>query len=160
MQLGNRGLHRSKQICVIQAVYQMGNDFGVGLADKNIALGFEHGAQFVVVFNDAVVHQCNTSWTLLRVRPRAMTEVRVCIAYRWNTMGCPARMCNSQVTGKTIAGADLLDQLSHPRRAACATKSIVFCIGSLDIHRDATGVIATVLQALKPLDQNRNDIAC
>ena len=52
-------LHGVKQITVVQLVHQMGDHLGVGLALEHIAPGLQPGAQFVMVFNDAVVHQRN-----------------------------------------------------------------------------------------------------
>ena len=61
MQLLHRQLHGLEQVAFglrfINAVDQVDDDFGVGLAVEHIALGLELGAQFVVVFDDAVVHQ-------------------------------------------------------------------------------------------------------
>jgi hypothetical protein len=38
------------------AVHEMGDDFGIGLAVEDVALGLQLGAQFLVVLDDAVVH--------------------------------------------------------------------------------------------------------
>jgi hypothetical protein len=43
-------------------VNQVGNDFGVGLAQEHIALGLQFTAQFFVVLDDAVVNQGNAAW--------------------------------------------------------------------------------------------------
>jgi hypothetical protein len=50
-------LHGVEQVAVVQAVDQVGDHLGVGLAGEHVALGLQFGAQFVVVFDDAVVHQ-------------------------------------------------------------------------------------------------------
>src|SRR5690606_16738287 len=52
-------LHSIEQIVVVQVVDQVGNHFSVGLAFKHITLLLQLGAQLVVVFNNAVVHQGN-----------------------------------------------------------------------------------------------------
>jgi hypothetical protein len=57
VQLANGGFDGIKNVAFVHAVHQVGDDFGVGLAQKHIALGLQGGAQFVVVFDDAVVHQ-------------------------------------------------------------------------------------------------------
>ena len=46
-----------KQITVVHTVHPMRDHFSVGLTGEHIAFGLQLGAQFVVVFNDAVVHQ-------------------------------------------------------------------------------------------------------
>ena len=98
MQLGYGSLHGFEQVGVIQTVHQVGNDLGIGLADKHIALGLERSTQFVVVFDDAVVHQRNTPWPLVRVSARAMAKVGVRIADRWHTVRGPARVGNAQIS--------------------------------------------------------------
>ena len=50
-------LHGLEQIAVVQVVDQMRDHFGVGLAFEDIAGGGQFGAQLVMVFDDAVVHQ-------------------------------------------------------------------------------------------------------
>lgn len=65
MQLVDSRLHRFQQIVSVQAVNQMGNYLGICLTDKYIALGLEFSTQFVMVFNDAVVHQGNAARPLV-----------------------------------------------------------------------------------------------
>ena len=50
-------LHRLEQIAFVQAVDQVGDDLGVGLARERIVLRAQAGAQFVVVLDDPVVDQ-------------------------------------------------------------------------------------------------------
>ena len=50
-----------EQVTVVEMVDEVGDDFGVGLRDKGIALGLQLGAQLVVVFDDAVVNQADSS---------------------------------------------------------------------------------------------------
>ena len=59
MQLLDRLHHRTKQIARIKRVNQMHHHFGVGLTVKLIALVLQRWTQIVVVFNDAVVNNCN-----------------------------------------------------------------------------------------------------
>ena len=73
----------------------MHHHFGVGLADKHIALAVQCVSQFFMVFNDAIVNQCNARDCLGDERARTMAEVRVSVVYRWRTVGCPARMGNA-----------------------------------------------------------------
>ncbi|OIQ63575.1 hypothetical protein GALL_548840 [mine drainage metagenome] len=68
----------------------MGNDFGVGLALKNIPFGLQGSTQFVVIFNDAVVHQCNAPGAAGGLRAGTMTEVWVGVVHGRGTVGRPA----------------------------------------------------------------------
>ena len=44
LQRYQRGFDGLKQVAVVQAVHQMGNDLGVGLALKDVTLGLQGGA--------------------------------------------------------------------------------------------------------------------
>ena len=50
-------LHGLEQVAVVHVLDQVGDDFGIGLALEHITEGSQFGAQFVVVFDDAVMHQ-------------------------------------------------------------------------------------------------------
>ncbi len=80
----------------------MGDHLGVGLAAKDVALGLQGGTQFVVVFNDAVVHQGNSPRALRgiisRIDARAVTEMRMGVVYRWRAMRGPAGMRDARAT--------------------------------------------------------------
>jgi hypothetical protein len=52
-------LHGLEQVAAVHMVDQMSDDFGVGLAFENIAGACQLGAQFIMVFNDAVMYQGN-----------------------------------------------------------------------------------------------------
>lgn len=54
-QLRNSCLHGSQQIARVQAVNQVGYDFGIGLAGEDVALRLQGGAQRLMVLDDAVV---------------------------------------------------------------------------------------------------------
>ena len=93
-------------------VYQMSNHLGIGLAVKDITGGLQHGTQFIMVFNDAVVHQCNSG--LATVHPR---KVGVGIVGHGRPVRGPARVSNTRQTIKGIL-RDLLRELCHTCRAA------------------------------------------
>src|SRR2546427_5606969 len=46
------GLHGLEQITAVEAVHQVGDDLGIGLAGEDIALGLQLGAQGFVVFDE------------------------------------------------------------------------------------------------------------
>ena len=58
-----------------------------------------------------------------------------------------------------MLGLDLLHQLRHPGRRTGPLQTQAQAIGILRLYCHTTGVIATVLQTLEALNQNRNDIA-
>ena len=160
MQLGARCLDGFKQIAVIEAVYQVANHLRVGLAGKDIALGFELRTQGFVVFNDAVVHQRHTGWlAAVNGLAGAIAEVGVGIAHGRLAMGGPAGVGN---TGQALQvfGRDLFQQLGHTSRAACTLQALAdgaACHHAM--HGHATGVIAAVFQSLQTLHQQGNDVA-
>ncbi len=135
----------------------MRDDLGVGLALKNIAARLERGAQFVVVFDDAVVHQ--------RHPPRriggstcAVAEMRVCVVYHRRAVRGPAGVGNAG-SALHVPAADLLHQLGDSRRAARALQAPALRAQAAGVHRHAAGVITPVLQPLQTLDQHRDEIA-
>ena len=148
---------RIKQVAVVQTVDQVRDDLGVGLALKNIAARLERSAQFVMVFDDAVVHQ--------RHPPRriggsacAVAEMRVCVVHHRRAVRGPARVGNARAALHGPA-ADLLHQLGNTRRAARALQATALRAQATGMHRHAARVIAPVLQPLKPLHEDRDDIA-
>ena len=141
-QLQNRPLHSRQQVTRIQKVHQMGDDFGVRLAFKGIALQLQLLAQVFKVFNDAVVHQGQTF----------VAEMRVGVVHRGRAMRGPAGVRNA---GGALDGTlrDLLGQLGDARGAAGAAQHAV-CM-----DRNTARVVAAVLQTLQTLHQHRNNIA-
>ena len=94
VQLRQRGLDGVKQVALVQAVHQVGDHFGVGLAVKDIAFGLQTGAQFIVVFDDAVMDQRNTA--LARAGAFAVAEMGVGVVHHRSAMGGPAGVCDAR----------------------------------------------------------------
>jgi hypothetical protein len=124
MQLNDGCFDGLKQIAVVEAIHQVGNDLGVGLAQKLVALGLQRGAQLVVVFDDAVVHQRHTAHLIRHiacVHTRASTctvaEVWMGVVHRRRTVRGPTCVCNA-CAAFDVVGLDLIHQLRHARRAA------------------------------------------
>mmetsp|Transcript_59261 Transcript_59261/g.139848 ORF Transcript_59261/g.139848 Transcript_59261/m.139848 type:complete len:517 (-) Transcript_59261:3941-5491(-) len=144
-------LHGIQQVAAVEVVDQVGDDLGVGLAGEHIAAGLEFGAQFVVVLDDAVVHQGDAAHAgLAGTRPGR--EMRVGVVHRRRAVRGPAGV------GDAGAGADavLLGlglQLGHAGGAARPAQAAIL------MHGDAAGVISAVLQPLQAFDQDGNDIA-
>ena len=159
VQLGDSRLERFEQVAVVEAVDQVGNDFGVGLAHEHIALGLQAGAQRFVVFNDAVVHQRHARRLAGQRLARAEAEMRVGVAHRRLAMGGPAGVGDARETLQ-VFGLHLLEQFGHARSAARALQPGAARAGRIQrMHGDAAGVVAAVLEALQALHQYGNDIA-
>ena len=110
----DRLLHGLEQVAGIQMVDQMRDHFGIGLALEHIAERGEFGAQLVVIFDDAVVHQRNPLARKMRVR----------IVRGGRAMRGPAGVRDAGEAGQ--AGLrNLLFQLGHARGAARASQLAV-----------------------------------
>ena len=151
MQLGDGGLHRLEQVTFVQAVHQVGNDFGVGLAGKHIATGLQAGAQFVVVFDDAVVNQGDATCAVRWRGARAMTEMRVGVVHRRRAVRGPTRVGDARGADQAV-GRHLLHQFRHPLGAARALEA-----ARVDGH--AARVIAAVFEPLQALHEDGDDVA-
>lgn len=139
----HRALQRAEEIARIgqMVMDQMRNDFGVGLRLEGVAERAQLFALFLVVFDDAVVHQRH-----------AGTDVRMRIGFGDAAMGGPAGMADAQGRAKLL-GLRRLCHFRHPASAAHAAY-----LRAVQ-HRDAGGIIAPVLQTLEPFDEDRNHVA-
>ena len=83
----------------------MRDHFRIGLAAEHIAFGLQFGTQFVVVFNDAVVHQSHPARLAIQAVQiaGARAEMGVRIVYRWGTMRCPTGVCNARSAFQMIS---------------------------------------------------------
>ncbi|MPM84771.1 hypothetical protein SDC9_131847 [bioreactor metagenome] len=161
MQASRRGLHGLEKIAVVEAVHQVSNDLGVGLAGKYIALGLQLGTQGFVVLDDAVVHQGHACRRIGIGHGRdagTMAEVGMGIAHRRLAVSGPAGMGNAGETFHML-GLDLLHQLGHAGCRARTLQTQAQAAGIRCLYSHTTGVITTILQPLQTLDQNRNNIA-
>ena len=154
------GLHGGQQVARVQAVDQVDDGFGVRLAGKAVARGLQPGAQLLVVFDDAVVHQGDAALAILRphlcaVRPHA--EVRVRVVHRGRAMRGPAGVGNAGVALQAL-GLALAGQVGHAGNAAHAAQAACR-IRRRGLHGHAAGVVATVFQPLQALHQHGNDVA-
>jgi hypothetical protein len=118
VQLQHRGLHGLEQVAVVEAVDQVGDDLGVGLALEHVALGFERGAQRLVVFDDAVVHQRDAAGArALRIGAGAVAEMRVGVVHRRRAVRGPARVGDA---GQAFDLSSRTCVTSRPRAKWCA----------------------------------------
>ena len=150
-------LHGQAQIAPIQAVDQVGDDLGVGLAVKRITQGLQFGAQFVVVFDDAVVHQGHAARGVHIGRSWTGTEVGVRVAHRRCPMGGPAGVGDAGGAGDVI-GLDLGHQLGHAIGAARAPQATTLTGQAVVVHGNPARVIASVFESLQALNQDAHDV--
>ncbi|MNQ41791.1 hypothetical protein D3C85_554780 [compost metagenome] len=125
----------------------MRDDFGVGLAFKDVAHGLQFGAQFVVVFDDAVVDQRNARLVVAQMRKMRMGVVR-----GGHAVGGPTGVGDARETLDLVL-CHLISQLGHALRAARAAQMAV------GIHGDAARVVAAIFQPLQTFNQDRGDVA-
>ncbi len=155
----HRRLHRRQQVTVVQAVDQVDDGFGVGLAAEVVAARQQLGAQRFMVFDDAVVHQGDAAGPLgAVVGVRAHAEVRVRVGHRRRAMRGPAGVGDA---GQALQpfGFALRRQVGHARDAAGAPQRTGRRAQAGTVHRHAAGVVATVFQPLQALHQDGNDVA-
>ena len=152
-QVGAGGLHGFKQIALVEAVDEVDDDFGVGLAGEAVAPGLKASAQLFMVFDDAVVHQRDAALGViacLRERPHA--EVRMGVVNGGCAVCGPARVRDAgaavQVFGLRLAG-----QIGHARDAAHPRQP------APGMHGHAAGVVPPVFQPLQALYQQAHDVA-
>ena len=124
---------------------QVGDHFRIRLALEDVTQGRQFGAQFVVVFDDAVVHQRHAGVFFRR------GKVRVGIERDRGAMRGPARVGDARKTAQAFF-ADLLFQLGHARGGARTLQPAVGMQG------DAAGIVAAVFQALQAFEQDGSDI--
>ncbi len=156
VQARQRGAHRGQQVALVERIDQVRDHLGVGLAGKHIALRLQLGAQCLVVFDDAVVHQrhprrAQCGLVTRDVAARAVAEVRVRVVQRRRPVRGPARVRNAGV-GTQAVGLHLGLQLGHPRRAAAALQT------RAALQRQPAGVVAPVFEPLQTLHQHGNDV--
>ena len=162
VQLGHSGLHRFKQVALVEAVYQVGDDLGIRLAHKHIATGLQGGAQFFVVFDDAVVHQRHTAWLAGGIA-RAMAEMRVGVVHGRCTVRGPAGVGDAGGAVQVLGG-HLFQQFGHAGGAAGALqaalgRAVARRIKAGGVHCHTARVIAAVFEPLQALHKDGNDVA-
>jgi hypothetical protein len=140
LQPRRRAAHRVEQIPVMQAVHQVRDHLGVGLALEAVALRFQLRAQLVMVLDDAVVHDGDL----------AARDERMRVLGRRRAVRGPARVRDAGFSGLLLR---LGRQVGNPRDGAREPDAV------LAQERNAAGVVAPVLEPPQPFDQDRNDVA-
>ena len=154
-QLAHRRLHGRQKIAVIVTVDQMRDDFGVGLAFKNVAELLQTPAQFLEILDDAVVHQGDSRAARCLVEAAASLhwagrKVRVRVGRAGRAMRGPARVRDA---GKRCKVIGLAIEFSDTRHAARPLQPAV------GMYRDTARVITAVFQPTQSFDQDRDDVA-
>ena len=159
-------LHRRQQVAVVQAVDEVDDDLGVGLAGEEVAARQQLGAQGLVVFDDAVVHQRDARRAgggLLAVHAGghgAAAEMRVRVADGRCAVRGPAGVGNAGAAGQALRFG-LRAQVGHAGDAAQALQARARhgarSLGRM--HGHAARVVAAVFEPLQALHEEGNDVA-
>ena len=130
----------------VQIVNQMRNRLGIGLRLESIAVRLQTYTQFLIVLNNAVMHDRNLAHTV------TSTQMRVGVAVGWLAMCRPARMADAAGAGQLALFADLLLKVGNA--AACFDHAQAILGKCCDTCR----VITAVFQTVQTLNQNRQRI--
>ncbi len=126
-------------------MHEVRDDLGVGVRGEYIALCTKRRADFVVVFDDAVVHDRH-----------AAGDVGMGILLRRHAVRRPARVRDTDLAGEAL-------RLREPFQvgdAAGRAHTLQFQSSPAPAvqHRDPGGVVAAILQPLQSLDEDGNDV--
>jgi hypothetical protein len=123
----------------------VGDDFGVGLAFEDVPRFGQLGPQFVVILDDAVMHQGDAR------RAALAGEMGMCVVRGRCAVGRPAGMGDAGEPADVI-GSDLFDEFGHALRASRALEAAV------GVYGHAAGVIAAVFEPLQTFKKNGSDV--
>ena len=145
-QLFHRVLQRHQQVVAVLQVMvdQVRDHFGIGLRLEGVAQRTQLLALLFVVLDDAVVHQRDT-----------VADMRMRVGLGDAPMGGPTGVADAQHRIEALG----LGRGGHFRHATRATDTAYFGARGVVDHRDARGVVTTVLKPLQALDQYRHHIA-
>jgi len=119
----------------------VGNDFSVGLRNKNITFANQINPQRIMIFNDAVTDN----------RDRVRRGVRVCVNFARLTVRGPASVGDAGCSGQ----AGIRKRVIKFFNLANATNA--FKIAGLQ-YRDSRGIISAIFKALQSLDENDDSV--
>ncbi len=122
---------------------EVGEDLGVGVGDERHALGGQPGPQVGGVVDDAVVDDGHLLGGV---------QVRVGVGVVRLAVGGPAGVRDSGGAGETLGDACL--QVTHPALGLGRAQP-----ARAGLDGDARGVVAAVLQALQPFEQEGGHVA-
>ena len=125
----------------IMPVDQVGNHLGIGLRLEGIAGRSELVTSGFMVFDDAVMHQCN----------QAAGNVRVGIGLGHASVGSPTGMANAQASAQSFGPGGSF-HFGHTADPAYPADAVPGKDGQ------PRGIVAAVFQPLEAVDQQRHDV--
>ncbi|EHM55865.1 hypothetical protein HMPREF9080_00374 [Cardiobacterium valvarum F0432] len=141
-QTGSSGEHGGVQVVAVMAVDEVGDDFSVGVAVEGVAARAQLVADFLVVFDDAVVDDGDA----------IAAHMRVGIPFAWHAVRRPAGV------GNAARAAELLflyfgDEARHFTDGAAALNAAIVIDG------ESCRVIAAIFEAFQAFEQDGGDVA-
>jgi len=100
LNMSNSYSDRLSQITFVIFLYKMNQNLGIGFGQKAMSLFDQKRFQGAIIFNDAIMYQCDFVFRI---------HVRMCIDYRWFSVGCPTSVSNA-FTCSIFLAFDLLLQ--------------------------------------------------
>ena len=145
-QPGQRLTHRTDKIAglFIIVANQIGHHFRIRLGIEFYTLFHQLGAQFGLIFDDAVVHHSDLA---------AVGNVGVAVCIRRRTMGRPTGMSNAHTTGYGLPVIGLVTK--YLQSTLCLGHLHFFCT----VNTNTCGVISPVFQLRQSLQQNGSGLA-
>ena len=136
--------HRLQDVVGVVVVHQLGRHFGVGLGGEVNALGLQPVAQSKVVFNDAVVDHGNAA---------GLAHMGMGVQIRGLAMGGPAGVAQAHMAVDVGTAVDQIIERFQSPLGLIHLQPVL-----LIVHRDARGIISSVLQTGQALQQNRGGL--
>ena len=143
-QAGGGFAHGAQQVVMLAvvAVDEVGDGFGVGVGGEGVARRLQFVADFLVVFDDAVVDDGDV----------AAAHLRVGVGFARHAVRRPAGVGDAAVAVDVLAFG-FGDEARHFTDSAAAVNFAVVIDGK------AGGVVAAVFEAFQPFKQDGDDIA-
>ena len=138
-------LDRGLEVPGIQFADEVRKHLRIGLRREDVPLLLEIGLQRSIVLDDPVVDQDDAMTIGLVI------AMRVSIQVIGLTVRRPSRMCNADLAVQATTGLDVFLEHEYPTGRLDNPEFIV-----LTEDRDASRVISPVLEALEPLQQDRD----
>ena len=143
-QAGGGVAHGTQQVVMLAvvAVDEVGDGFGVGVGGEGVARRAQFVADFLVVFDDAVVDDGDSG----------AAHVRVGVGFARHAVCRPTGVGDAAVA-VDVFGPGFANEARHFADGAAAVNSAVVVDGK------ACGVVAAVFEALQAFEQDGDDVA-
>ena len=139
-QARSHGLDR-RQAAAHGLAHEMGDDLGIGLGRKFMALCLQFAAQLPEILDNAIMHDADIR-----------ADMRMRVIFAWPSMGCPASVADADPARKRFGGEtklQIIELAARPRPGQPARFQ----------RRDAGGIIAAVFEALQRIEKGASDRA-